>query len=125
MELKWIIIFLVLCNLIATILLLKKNIQNIQYYTTTPSPTNVSPCGLGCITYLAKNKVCSVEDVENINKGLPITPTCALYMAACASAYCCSPFCAKKQQTCGQVVQPNAALSSLQAINDLEYYFPL
>jgi|APCry1669189000_1035189.scaffolds.fasta_scaffold53258_2 hypothetical protein len=121
MEFKWIIIFLVLCNIIITILLLKK--KNIQYYTATPS--NISPCGLGCITYLAKNKVCSIQDVENINKGSSISPTCALYMAACATAYCCSPFCAKKQQKCTQAVDPNPVLNNLEAINDLEYYFPL
>jgi hypothetical protein len=125
MEWKWIILFLVLCNIILTILLTqkKKNKSTLLKDSPSPSPSTIGPCALGCITYLAKSKVCSKDDIENINKGLPITPTCALALGECATAYCCSPFCIENQSKCDQIAPPDGNIFG--GIYDLSYYFPI
>ena len=148
MEFKWIIIFLALCNLIISILLLtkKKKVDSsvsassvsaspvsaspVSASPVSASPVSVSPdinpCALGCITYLAKNKVCSIDDVKNITEKKEITdPKCSFALAACASAYCCSPFCSENQQKCGKPDDSNPTANTIDAIYDLSYYFPL
>lgn len=132
MEWKWIIIFLILCNIILTILLTQKKknknksstlLKDSPSPSPSPSPSTIGPCALGCITYLAKSKVCSKDDVENINKGLPITPTCALGLGECATAYCCSPFCIENESKCDQIEPPDGNIFG--GIYDLSYYFPI
>lgn len=131
MEWKWIIIFLLLCNIILTILLTQKKknknkstlLKDSPPPSPSPSPSTIGPCALGCITYLAKSKVCSKDDVENINKGLPITPTCALGLGECATAYCCSPFCIENESKCDQIEPPDGNIFG--GIYDLSYYFPI
>jgi len=134
MEWKWLILFLLLSNIIINILLTQKKkktlsepIEEEDIASPPTPPRTIGPCGLGCITWLAKNKVCSKQDVENINKGLPITPTCAFAIAGCATAYCCSPFCSKKQTTCGGAPPPtnNTAIQNIDGIYNLGYYFPI
>lgn len=128
MEWKWIVVFLLVCNLILTILVMKKKNKSPYELYSSSSPTTIGPCGLGCITWLAKNKVCSQTDVENINKGLPITPECEFAIAACATSYCCSPFCAQKQTTCSGQPPPsdsNTSIQNVNAIYNLGYYFPI
>jgi len=129
MEWEWIILFLLVCNIIITILLAKKKktlSESMLYSSSSSPPTTIGPCGLGCITWLAKNKVCSAQDIENINKGSDITPDCAGALAACAMAYCCSPFCSKKQ--CGGPPPPansNTTIQDINGIYNLGYYFPI
>ena len=126
MEWEWIILFLLVCNIIITILLAKKKtLSESMLYSSSSPPTTIGPCGLGCITWLAKNKKCSAQDIENINKGSDITPDCAGALAVCAMAYCCSPFCSKKQ--CGGAPPPNSntTIQDINGIYNLGYYFPI
>ena len=87
-------------------------------------PPKIGPCGLGCITWLAKNGVCSKDDVDNINKGVQITPTCMLGMAECANAYCCGPFCSKLSCP-GTTPDSSSSIDSVNGIYNLSYYFPI